>query len=181
MSRPFSILALLLALLVGCGAQPARPAQPTTPTTTTAPTSVFAASSAELRQQIEAALTRSAAAYNAGDYDAFVSIYSEEPEASMIVDAPALEKTENGSVHIVEGGQAIRELYRAAPMFKEGFVRPALSYADVRVHQLAADLAWVAAICVMNGGDERVPRRAITTLIMRRVEGSWRVVHDHTR
>ncbi len=172
MRRWSTAAVLLVCLVASCAARPARgPGTPGSPDLDPAATLV----------EISSTLDRATAAYNAGDYDAFVAVYSSDPEASMIVDAPALEPTEYGTVHLVRGGEAIRALYAAAPLFQEGFARPTLSYAGVQVHLLATDLAWVAAVCVISGGDARVPRRALTTLVMRRVNGRWLVLHDHTR
>jgi uncharacterized protein (TIGR02246 family) len=117
-------------------------------------------------RQICSMMQRSAAAWNRGDLDAFANDYMDGVGTTYI-----------GSRGIVRGRAAIREVY--APRFAPGGVRDSLSFERVEVDLLAPDLANTIAWYVLMRGDS-VTARGPTSLVMRRVKGSWKIVHDHS-
>jgi len=117
-------------------------------------------------RQICAMMARSADAWNRGELDAFVADYMEGEGTTYI-----------GSRGIVRGPAAIRAVY--APRFGPGGVRDSLSFERVEVDLLAPDLANTIAWYVLMRGDS-VTARGPTSLVMRRVKGSWKIVHDHS-
>ena len=117
-------------------------------------------------REICAMMAASAQAWNRGRLDAFVSDYMEGDGTTYI-----------GSRGIVRGPAAIREVY--APRFAPGGVRDSLSFERVEVDLLAPDLANTIAWYVLMRGDS-VTARGPTSLVMRRVNGRWKIVHDHS-
>jgi uncharacterized protein (TIGR02246 family) len=117
-------------------------------------------------RQICAMMARSAAAWNRGDLDAFVRDYADDLGTTYI-----------GSRGIVRGRAAVREAY--APRFAPGAVRDSLHFERVEVDLLAPDLANTIAWYVLVRGDS-VTAQGPTSHVMRRVYGTWKIVHDHS-
>ena len=111
-------------------------------------------------------MTRSAAAWNRGDLDAFVSDYR-----------PGVRTTYIGRSAVIRGPDPIRAVY--APRFAPGAVRDSLSFEDTEVDLLAPGVANVISWYVLSRGDS-VVRRGPTSLVMLREGGRWRIVHDHS-
>lgn len=115
-------------------------------------------------------LGHAAANWNRGDLDAFVSDY-----------LPGAETTFIGSRGVLRGPAAIRAAY--APRFAPGGVRDSLSFELLDVDPLAPDAINVIATYILarrvNGRDS-VTARGPTSLVMRRVDGRWRIIHDHS-
>lgn len=125
---------------------------------------------ASRRDEISAVLVRAASNWNRGDLDAFVDDY-----------LPGEETTFVGSRGVLRGPEAIRSAY--APRFAPGGVRDSLSFEIVDVDPLAPDVLNVIATYVLArrvGGRDSVTARGPTSLVMRRVDGRWRIVHDHS-
>jgi beta-aspartyl-peptidase (threonine type) len=114
--------------------------------------------------EVGAEFQKAVAAWNAGDLNGFVSIYDEA--ATFVVP--------DG---ILTGRNAIRAFYM--PLFEPGARRDELSFEQFNVEVLSPDTVLVRAI-YRNTNQGRVTRRGATTLIMRRVWGEWRIVHDHS-
>lgn len=125
---------------------------------------------ARVRSEIVAMLANSAANWNRGDLDAFVTDY-----------LPGAETTYIGSRGVLRGPAAIRSAY--APRFAPGGVRDSLSFELLDVDPLAPDVLNVIATYILarqvNGRDS-ITARGPTSLVMRRVDGRWRIVHDHS-
>lgn len=119
---------------------------------------------AEARTGVAAMLARGADAWNRGDLDGFMSDYV--PDATFVT-----------SRDVVRGVAAIRARY--APRFGPGGVRDSLSFQDLEVDVLGPDVANAIAYYVLMRGDS-VTARGPTSLVVRRVEGRWRIVHDHS-
>ena len=122
------------------------------------------------RAEIVEMLARSAASWNRGDLDAFVDDY-----------LPGDETTYIGSRGVLRGQRAIRAAY--APRFAPGGVRDSLSFVLVDVDPIAPDVLNVIATYILArrvGGRDSVTARGPTSLVMRRVDGRWRIVHDHS-
>jgi uncharacterized protein (TIGR02246 family) len=125
---------------------------------------------AERHGEIVAMLVRAAASWNRGDLDAFVDDY-----------LPGDTTTYIGARGVLRGSAAIRAAY--APRFAPGGVRDSLSFELVDVDPIAPDVLNVIATYVLSrhvGGRDSVTARGPTSLVMRRVDGRWRIVHDHS-
>jgi uncharacterized protein (TIGR02246 family) len=121
----------------------------------------------DLRAQFKAMIARSARAWNRGDLDAFMEDYLDNTRTTYV--------GRRGVV--LHGRAAIREVY--APRFAPGGVRDSLSFEDLQVDSLAPRVAHVLAYYVLSRGDSTVARGP-TSLVMLRVRGRWRIVHDHS-
>jgi uncharacterized protein (TIGR02246 family) len=121
----------------------------------------------DLRAQFTAMLDRSARAWNRGDLDAFMEDYLDSARTTYV--------GRRGVV--LHGRAAIREVY--APRFAPGGVRDSLSFEGLQVDSLAPGVAHVLAYYVLSRGDSTVARGP-TSLVMLRVQGRWRIVHDHS-
>ncbi|MEK7667366.1 MAG: SgcJ/EcaC family oxidoreductase [Gemmatimonadota bacterium] len=119
---------------------------------------------AAARTGIAAMLDHGARAWNRGDLNDFVSDY--------LTDATFV--TSRG---VVRGVAAIRERY--APRFGPGGVRDSLFFRDLEVDLLGPDVANAIAFYVLMRGDS-VTASGPTSLVVRRVDGRWRIVHDHS-
>jgi uncharacterized protein (TIGR02246 family) len=129
-----------------------------------------AAERAAVRGQIAAMLVRSAASWNRGDLDAFVDDY-----------LPGDTTTYIGGRGILRGTPPIRAAY--APRFAPGGGRDSLSFVLLDVDPLAPDVVNVIARYVLARhvvGRDSVTATGPTSLVMRRVDGRWRIVHDHS-
>jgi uncharacterized protein (TIGR02246 family) len=125
---------------------------------------------ATLRTEIETMLSRGAANWNRGDLSAFVDDY-----------LPGSETTYIGSKGVLRGPEAIRAAY--APRFAPGGVRDSLFFELVDVDPLAPDVANIIATWSLVrhvSGRDSLTGRGPTSLLMRRVGGRWRIVHDHS-
>jgi uncharacterized protein (TIGR02246 family) len=121
----------------------------------------------DLRAEFSTMLDRSARAWNRGDLDAFMEDYVDSSRTTYV--------GRRGVV--LHGRAAIREVY--APRFAPGGVRDSLSFEDLEVDSLAPGVAHVLAYYVLSRGDSTVARGP-TSLVMLRVGGRWRIVHDHS-
>ena len=136
-------------------------------------TAAYHASAAEraaVRDEIAAMMARSAASWNRGDLDAFVDDY-----------LPGDTTTYVGGRGILRGTAPIRAAY--APRFAPGGVRDSLSFVLLDVDPLAPDVANVIARYVLArrvAGRDSITASGPTSLVMRRVQGRWRIVHDHS-
>ena len=125
---------------------------------------------AAVRSELEIMLTRAAANWNRGDLDAFVDDYLPSDSTTFI-----------GSRGIVRGPKAIRAGY--APLFAAGGMRDSLSFVILDVDPVAPDAVNLIAQYTLArrvGGRDSVTARGPTSLVVRRVEGRWRIVHDHS-
>jgi uncharacterized protein (TIGR02246 family) len=123
-----------------------------------------------VRDEVGAMLVRAAANWNRGNLDAFVDDY-----------LPVDSTTYIGSRGVLRGPAAIRAAY--APRFAAGATRDSLSFVLLDVDPLAPDVANVIAHYVLArrvGARDSVTAQGPTSLVMRRVDGRWRIVHDHS-
>lgn len=115
-------------------------------------------------------LTRAAANWNRGDLDAFVDDYLPSDSTTFI-----------GGRGLVRGPKAIRAGY--APLFTAGAVRDSLSFEILDVDPVAPDavnLIGRYTLARRIAGRDSVTSRGPTSLLVRRVQGRWRIVHDHS-
>ena len=116
-------------------------------------------------RRIEGLLAEQAEAWNRGDLEGFMEGYLRSPELSY---------TAGGAVH--RGWDELLERYRRA--YGQGEAMGRLTFDDLEVHPLSRDAAWAL-------GRWRLELAADTlggayTLVLREVDGEWKVVHDHT-
>ncbi len=111
-------------------------------------------------------MDRSAAAWNKGDLDKFMDDYAPETSTTFV-----------GSKGILRGRAAIKQAY--APRFGPGGVRDSLSFEDIEVDELSRDAIHVIAYYRLMRKDSTIARGP-TSLIMRKRDGRWKIVHDHS-
>jgi uncharacterized protein (TIGR02246 family) len=125
---------------------------------------------ATVRVELEAMLRRAAVDWNRGDLDGFMSDYLPSDSTTYI-----------GGRGLVRGPSAIRASY--ARLFTGEMVRDSLSFVILDVDPVAPDVANLIAQYILArrvGGRDSVTARGPTSLLVRRVDGRWRIVHDHS-
>ena len=123
-----------------------------------------------VRAELQAMLERAAGNWNRGDLDAFMSDY-----------LPSDSTTYVGGRGLVRGPAAIRNSY--ARLFTGEVVRDSLSFTILDVDPVAPDVANLIARYILArrvGGRDSVTASGPTSLLVRRVDGRWRIVHDHS-
>jgi uncharacterized protein (TIGR02246 family) len=120
----------------------------------------------EARTEISSMMDASARAWTRGDLDGFMDSYERGSGITYVTPA--------GVVH---GRDAIRARY--APRFASGSRQDSLSFENLEVDLLAPDLANVIAYYRLSRGDSTTSRGP-TSLVMRRRDGQWRIIHDHS-
>lgn len=123
-----------------------------------------------VRAELEAMLRRSAADWNRGDLDGFMGDYLSSDSTTYV-----------GGRGLVRGPAAIRASY--ARLFTGEVTRDSLSFVILDVDPVAPDAANLIAQYTLArrvGGRDSVTARGPTSLLMRRVDGRWRIVHDHS-
>ena len=122
------------------------------------------------RAEVAEMLAGGARNWNRGDLDAFVDDY-----------VPGAGTTYIGARGTLRGPPAIRAAY--APRFAPGVVRDSLSFEIVDVDPLGPDVLNAIATYTLSrriGTRDSVTARGPTSLVMRRIDGRWRIVHDHS-
>ena len=125
---------------------------------------------ASIRAELEAMLARAAVNWNRGDLDAFMADYLPSDSTTFI-----------GGSGLLRGPAAIRASY--APLFTGRAVRDSLSFAILDVDPLAPDVVNLIGQYTLArrvAGRDSVTARGPTSLLVRRVDGRWRIVHDHS-
>lgn len=119
-----------------------------------------------LNGQMQALLDRSAAAWNAGDLEGFMATYDRSPSTTYA-----------GGGEVLAGWEEIRSHY--APRFRPGAERDSLRFEDLRTRSLGQRHALAMARYVLHR-DGEVTATGRFTLVVVRIEGAWRVIHDHS-
>lgn len=117
--------------------------------------------------EIAATLTRSAADWNRGDLAGFMSDYLHDSTLSFV-----------SGRGVLYGWQTLHDRYQRA-FFAPGKSRDSLTFTDLRVRPLDDDLALATARFQLSRGDS-VTASGPFTLILRKADGAWRIIHDHT-
>ena len=144
---------LLAAALAGC-----RPGGQTTLS--------HGSTSATVTSQITSQLQRSAADWNRGDLESFISDYAPESTTTFIDGRRAR-----------HGFEFIRQYY--APRFAPGARRDTLHFEEVAARPLSPTLALVTARFILKRGDS-ITASGPFTLVMEQRPAGWRILHDHS-
>lgn len=147
-------LAGLLAAAIACASGGAASQPPGTLTPSVA------------KSEIAAVLAHGARAWNAGALDEFLSDYDPAPTTTFVTPTA-----------VRHGIDAIRAGYAAR--FAPGARRDSLHFEDLEVDVLAPDVVNAIAYYVLMRGDS-VTARGPTSLVVRRINGRWRIIHDHS-
>ncbi len=119
-----------------------------------------------LEPYVQQMLETSAAAWNQGDLEAFLSDYQDAPSTTFV-----------GSRGVLAGIDEIRDNY--ASSFGPGAERDSLRFESIRVRSLTPMIGIVTARYVLH--EDGVTKAAGPfTLIMRRTGAGWKITHDHS-
>jgi len=149
----------LLAAVVACSTGGSRGG-------TLAPRAPVTLDTAAVKSEIAAVLAHGARAWNAGALDEFLSDY--DPAATTSFVTPT---------SVRHGIAAIRAGYAAR--FAAGAQRDSLHFEHLEVDVLAPNVVNAIAYYVLVRGDS-VTSRGPTSLVMRRTNGRWHIIHDHS-
>ena len=111
-------------------------------------------------------LSRSADAWNAGDLEQFISDYADHPSTTFM--------SGGGSQH---GRAWIRSYF--APRFAPGADRDSLRFENIEDRALGSDYAIATARFVLFVR-ESITASGPFTLVLHRMDGRWKIIHDHT-
>ena len=117
--------------------------------------------------EIGAMLRRSAADWNRGDLEGFMSDYARDSLTSYM-----------SGGHVQYGWQALHDRYQAN-YFAPGKHRDSLTFEELRVRPLTLDLALATARFALRRGDSLVASGPFTLLLQKRGT-RWQILHDHT-
>jgi beta-aspartyl-peptidase (threonine type) len=151
--RTFTLL--LAAALVACRAGD-RPAA----------TATASADSVALQNQMTSQLTRSAADWNRGDLEGFLSDYAAESTTTFVDGRRAR-----------HGIGFIRENYTR--WFAPGAQRDSLRFEAVETRRLGPEFALVTARFILHRDDSTTASGPFT-LVMRQTPQGWKIIHDHS-
>jgi uncharacterized protein (TIGR02246 family) len=143
-------LGLLLGIcLAGCGGSPSMPAP----------------DAAATEQAILAAMHASAAAWNRGDIDGHVAMYTDS--ATMM--------TRNGP----RGGREVIKDMLVRGFWQDGKPKQQLAFSEMAVTPLGRDYALLTGKFTLSGGGQPdVSGRY--SLVWERTPAGWRIIHDHS-
>ncbi|PTS74819.1 DUF4440 domain-containing protein [Sphingomonas sp. HMWF008] len=117
---------------------------------------------------VEAAMTDSAAGWNAGDLARFMAIYSEAPDTSFV--------TKTG---VLRGKAVMAERYRTKYDFANAAKRGVLGFETLDFRLLDATHALYIGRYTLTAADGSV-QSGMTSLVFRKERGSWRIIADHS-
>jgi uncharacterized protein (TIGR02246 family) len=124
----------------------------------------------EMAREVEDMLRASADSWNAGDLEGFLDDYWNSEELTF-----------SGARGVTRGWERVRQGYRDS-YWAPGAVRDSLRFEEMEVLPLGLDHALALGRYVLyqpeGGGIES--SSGYFTLILRRMNGEWRIVHDHT-
>ena len=117
--------------------------------------------------EITAMLGRSAADWNRGDLDGFMSDYVRDSTVSAV-----------SGGHVQYGWRPLYDRYRA-DYFTPGKPRDSLVFEEIRVRALTTDLAYATARFRLLRTDSVVSSGPFTLVLQKRGD-RWMILHDHT-
>ena len=116
---------------------------------------------------VRALLDAQVAAWNRGDLEGFMAGYWRSPELVFCSGAT-----------VTKGWEATLERYRKRYQ-AEGREMGQLRFESLEVERLGPDAAFARGEYWLRLGDGQQPHGRFT-LVLRRLPGAWRIVHDHT-
>jgi ketosteroid isomerase-like protein len=119
-----------------------------------------------LTAELTGQLSRSAADWNAGALDRFMSDYAHDSTTSFV----------DGG-HVRHGWDFIRSRY--APRFAPGAQRDSLRFEEIAARPLGRTHALVTARFILFRNGQTTASGPFTLVMERRAEG-WQILHDHT-
>lgn len=120
----------------------------------------------DAREEILGVLEEQAVAWNRGDLEGFMEGYWRSPELVF---------TSGGRVQ--RGWQTTLDRYRATYGGSTSTMGQ-LSFFDVEIQPLGETAAWVLGRWALDRGTDDLG--GVFTLVFRRIDGRWLIVHDHT-
>ena len=118
-------------------------------------------------REIAAMLQRSAADWNRGDLNGFMSDYARDSLTGYM-----------SGGHVQYGWQALYDRYQAN-YFAPGKSRDSLSFDELHVRVLTPDFAYATARFKLSRRDSVVASGPFT-LVLQKQGDRWRILHDHT-
>jgi len=120
--------------------------------------------------EIKAMLQASTGSWNAGDLDGFLDDYWQSEQLTF-----------SGADGVTRGWTGVRDRY-AAGYWAPGVIRDSLRFEDLEVVPLGQDHALTLGRYVLyRPGDPTVTTGSgYFSLILGRVGGDWKILHDHT-
>ncbi len=113
-----------------------------------------------------ALLRASSEAWNRGDLEAFVDDYARDSTTTFVADG-----------RVQYGWDWIHDNY--SRWWDLGSERDSLRFEDVATRSLGSDYLLTTARFVLFRGDS-VTAAGPFTLVMKRIEGAWKIIHDQT-
>ena len=159
---------MLAALACGASAAPGSASARSGPPPSPAPALVEARalpSPDSVEAGVRRLLEEQEESWNAGDLEGFMRGYWDSPELVF---------TSGGGVH--RGFEALARRYRET--YGTGAELGRLDFSDLEVHALGDSAAWVLGKWALEHQGERLG--GVFTLVLRRFDEGWRIVHDHT-
>jgi beta-aspartyl-peptidase (threonine type) len=117
--------------------------------------------------EVRALLDRQVADWNRKDLDGFLTGYWDSPD---VVFQSGAERT--------RGFTAMRDRYRKNYQ-AEGKEMGSLTFSDLEIEALTPDVALARGRWALTKSDGSRPN-GLFTLVLRRLPGGWKIVHDHT-
>jgi len=128
---------------------------------------LIAAAPQDQRAAVMAAMEASAAGWNRGSLDTFMAIYADD--ATFVTEAG----------EIARGRAAIAAAY--APTFRNGAnTRGRLSFEPLAYRQLSPGHAVLTARWTLTPASVGKVETGLTTVVLARQAGGWRIVSDHS-
>jgi uncharacterized protein (TIGR02246 family) len=115
-------------------------------------------------------LHASAASWNAGDLDGFLDDYWRSGELTF-----------TGAEGVTRGWDDVRARYLRT-YWAPGAERDSLRFEELEVHALGEDHVLVLGRYILDRPElpNSETSSGFFTLVLRRTEGAWRIIHDHT-
>lgn len=113
------------------------------------------------------AIATQAQAWNDGDIDAFMEHYWKDDRLSF-----------SAGGRTVRGWQATLDNYRRRYPTRDAMGR--LQFSDLELQPLGDDAALVLGRWHLQPAGDVEPREGNFSLVFRRIDGKWVIVHDHT-
>lgn len=161
-------MSLVVALLLSWAEPRPAPAAAAGPTASPARPALLAEpNAAKAQAEVRAVLDAQVAAWNRGDLEGFMAGYWRSPELVFCSGAT-----------VTKGWEPTLERYRKRYQ-SEGREMGQLGFEGIDIVPLAPDAAFARGAYRLRMKDGSEPH-GLFTLLLRRLDGAWRIVHDHT-